>query len=44
MCIRDSPFTSPKMDQVELLDNEPEKVKADAYDIVLNGVELGGGP
>lgn len=37
------PFTSPKMDQVELLDNEPEKVKADAYDIVLNGVELGGG-
>lgn len=37
------PFTSPKMGQVELLDNEPEKVKADAYDIVLNGVELGGG-
>ena len=37
------PFTSPKMDQLELLDNEPEKVKADAYDIVLNGVELGGG-
>jgi len=37
------PFTSPKMEQIELLDKEPEKVKADAYDIVLNGVELGGG-
>lgn len=37
------PFTSPKLDQLDLLDSEPEKVKADAYDIVLNGVELGGG-
>ena len=37
------PFTSPKLDQIELLDSCPEKVKADAYDIVLNGVELGGG-
>ena len=37
------PFTSPKADQIELLDTAPEKVKADAYDIVLNGVELGGG-
>ena len=37
------PFTSPKLDQVELLDTHPEEVKANAYDIVLNGVELGGG-
>lgn len=37
------PFTSPKLEQVDLLDTAPEKVKADAYDIVLNGVELGGG-
>lgn len=37
------PFTSPKLDQIDLLDTEPESVKADAYDIVLNGVELGGG-
>lgn len=37
------PFTSPKADQIELLDTAPEKVEADAYDIVLNGVELGGG-
>ncbi|MBE6037065.1 MAG: aspartate--tRNA ligase [Clostridiales bacterium] len=37
------PFTSPKLDQVELLETAPEKVKARAYDIVLNGVEMGGG-
>jgi len=37
------PFTSPKPEQVSLLDTEPGKVKARAYDIVLNGVELGGG-
>ncbi len=37
------PFTCPKLDQLDLLDTEPLKVKADAYDIVLNGVELGGG-
>ncbi len=37
------PFTSPKTEQIELLDTAPEKVKAEAYDIVLNGVELGGG-
>ena len=37
------PFTSPKLDQIELLDTHPEQVKANAYDIVLNGVELGGG-
>ncbi len=37
------PFTHPKVEDIPLLDTEPEKVKADAYDIVLNGVELGGG-
>ena len=37
------PFTHPKEEDIPLLDTEPEKVKADAYDIVLNGVELGGG-
>lgn len=37
------PFTHPKQEDIPLLDTAPEKVKADAYDIVLNGVELGGG-
>ena len=37
------PFTHPKEEDIPLLDTAPEKVKADAYDIVLNGVELGGG-
>ena len=37
------PFTSPKAKDIPMLDTEPEKVKANAYDIVLNGVELGGG-
>ena len=37
------PFTCPKLDQVPLLDTDPLSVKADAYDIVLNGVELGRG-
>lgn len=37
------PFTHPKEEDIALLDTEPEKAKADAYDIVLNGVELGGG-
>ncbi len=37
------PFTQPKLDQVPMLDTDPTTVKAEAYDIVLNGVELGGG-
>ncbi len=37
------PFTSPKLEDIPLLDTEPQNVKAQAYDIVLNGVELGGG-
>ena len=37
------PFTSPKPGQLELLDSKPGKVKANAYDLVLNGNEIGGG-
>ena len=37
------PFTMPKVDDVELLETAPEKAYAQAYDIVLNGYELGGG-
>lgn len=37
------PFTSPMDEDVELLETAPEKVHAKAYDIVLNGYELGGG-
>lgn len=37
------PFTMPKAEDVELLSTAPEKVYAEAYDIVLNGYELGGG-
>ena len=37
------PFTSPREEDIELLLTAPEKVKANAYDIVLNGVEVGGG-
>lgn len=37
------PFTSPVKDDLELLNSDPGKVRADAYDLVINGVELGGG-
>ncbi len=37
------PFTCPMDEDLELLDTEPGQVRAKAYDIVLNGVELGGG-
>ena len=37
------PFTSPKAEHVELLKTDPHSCLANAYDIVLNGVELGGG-
>ncbi len=37
------PFTSPKSGQLELLETNPGDVKANAYDLVLNGNEIGGG-
>lgn len=37
------PFTSPKAEDIHLLDSDPAKVRANAYDLVINGVELGGG-
>ncbi len=37
------PFTSPKPGQLELLESDPGAVKANAYDLVLNGNEIGGG-
>ena len=37
------PFTSPKQDQIDLLATDPASVKANAYDLVLNGNEIGGG-
>ncbi|WP_314605162.1 aspartate--tRNA ligase [Pseudoramibacter alactolyticus] len=37
------PFTAPLDEDIPLLDTAPEKVRSDAYDMVVNGVELGGG-
>lgn len=37
------PFTHPKNEDIPLLDTDPAAVRADAYDMVINGVEVGGG-
>ncbi|HHV16630.1 MAG TPA: aspartate--tRNA ligase [Gelria sp.] len=37
------PFTSPRVEDFDLLDKHPDEVKARAYDLVLNGTEIGGG-
>jgi aspartyl-tRNA synthetase len=37
------PFTAPRPEDVPLFDSEPQRMRAQAYDLVLNGTELGGG-
>ncbi|MEE0990200.1 MAG: amino acid--tRNA ligase-related protein, partial [Paludibacteraceae bacterium] len=37
------PFTAPKPEDIQYLDTDPGRVRANAYDMVINGVEVGGG-
>jgi aspartyl-tRNA synthetase len=37
------PFTSPKPEDIHLMEKDPGKVRANAYDLVINGIEIGGG-
>jgi aspartyl-tRNA synthetase len=37
------PFTSPKPEDIDMLDSNPGEVRANAYDLVINGTEIGGG-
>ncbi len=37
------PFTSPKLEDIHLMDSDASKIRANAYDLVMNGTELGGG-
>lgn len=37
------PFTSPKLEDMQYIDSDPGRVRANAYDMVINGVEVGGG-
>ena len=43
MCSSDLPFTAPKPEDIELMSTNPGAVRANAYDMVINGVEVGGG-
>ncbi|MGQ9620020.1 MAG: aspartate--tRNA ligase [Bacteroidales bacterium] len=40
---RHHPFTSPMVDDISLMETDPAKVRANAYDFVINGIEIGGG-